>query len=259
MSYTNNYTPSSERTVPKSELYGPEPYDINFAFPLHPETLDALRVKLVPFVPRVHAETYWENVKDHRDTLYRYYPRFCHTLDEWLEWHELLFRRNPYEILLAVIDKTRPDPAHADWGGSLAGLVGLINTSAKNLQMEPGWIMVFPAFQHTHVAKEMIAVSLNYILQLPTESPPGLGFRRAQWVANSLNVPSFKLAERMGFKREGTLRHAVVIPVENGAYGKKGRAGDAYPGLSSRDSAFLSLCWDDWENGEKEKVQALLA
>ncbi|KAH9849048.1 acyl-CoA N-acyltransferase [Lenzites betulinus] len=259
MSYTNNYTATAEPTVPKSDLYGPEPYDINYAFPLPSETLDAPRVKLVPFVPRVHAETYWENVKDHRDTLYRYYSRFWHNLDEWLEWHELAFRRNPYEILLAVIDKTRPDPAHADWGGSFAGLVGLIDVSVRNLQMEPGYIMVFPAFQHTHVAKDMIGVSLNYILQLPSESPPGLGFRRAQWVANSLNVPSIKLAERMGFKREGTLRHVAVIPKENVEYGRKGRSGDPYPELASRDSAFLSLCWDEWVTGEREKVQAILA
>ncbi|OJT15662.1 hypothetical protein TRAPUB_5490 [Trametes pubescens] len=261
MAFVNHYTPrpEPESLLPDDELYGPDPYDINFAFPLYPETLETARVKLVPFVPRAHAETYWENVKDHREALYAYYTRFWHSLREFLAWHEVYYRRNPVLLNLAVIDKTRPDPKHPDWGGSLAGLVGLINTSAQNLQMEPGWIMVFPNFQHTHVAKEMIAASLRYILQLPTQSPPGLGFRRAQWIANALNKPSVGLAERMGFKREGTLRHIVVLPEENTAYGNKGRPGDPFEKQTSRDTAILSLCWDDWENGEREKVEALIA
>ncbi|KAL1941883.1 hypothetical protein VTO73DRAFT_6883 [Trametes versicolor] len=260
MSYVNNYTPARETTVPDAEVYGPKPYNINFAFPLYPETLETPHVKLVPFIPRIHADAYWANVKDRRAELFRYYTRFFHTLPEFLAFHELYFRRNPHQLLLAIIDKTRPDPdlAHADWGGSFASVVGLINTSAANLQMEPGWVLVFPEFQRTHVAKTMVAIVLHYILQMPTASPPGLGFRRAQWCANALNAPSVALGERMGFKREGTLRNALVLPEENDAYGRKGRPGDAFEGRSSRDTAILSLCWDDWENGGREKVQAYI-
>ncbi|KAI0371359.1 acyl-CoA N-acyltransferase [Pilatotrama ljubarskyi] len=258
MSYVNKYTPQPGPTVADSELYGPDPYDINFAFPLHQETLQTSRLKLVPFIPSLHAGTYWNHVKDRRDELLRYYTVYFHTPAEFLAWHELTFRRNPLWIYLAIIDKTRPDPAHPDWGGSLAGTVGLINGSAKNLQMEPGYIMVFPEFQHTHVAKEMVAICLNYILQLPSASPPGLGFRRAQWCANPQNAPSIGLAERMGFKREGTLRYTVVLPKELAQYGRQGRAGDAFEKLSSRDTAVLALCCDDWENGAREKVQAFI-
>ncbi|KAI8986622.1 acyl-CoA N-acyltransferase [Trametes punicea] len=259
MSYVNNYKPSPERKVADDELYGPDPYDINFAFPLPAQTLDTTTLKLVPFIPSVHAQTYWGHVQDRRQELYRYYSKYFHTLPEFLAWHELYFRRNPYQIYLAIIDKTRPDPAHPSWGGSFAGVVGLINTSAQNLQMETGYILVFPTFQHTHVAKTMVAMCLNYILQLPTASPPGIGFRRAQWCANALNTPSVGLAERMGFKREGTLRNAVVLPEEVAEYGRKGRPGDAFDMQSSRDTAILSLCWDDWENGAREKVQTVIA
>ena len=56
--YVNNYTqpagtgnPWIPRILPDAELYGPDPYDINFAFPLHAETLQSDRLKLVPFVP----------------------------------------------------------------------------------------------------------------------------------------------------------------------------------------------------------------
>ncbi|KAL7283974.1 hypothetical protein ACG7TL_001246 [Trametes sanguinea] len=259
MPYVNNYSPIPAQEVPDDELYGPDPYDINYALPLPEETLDTARLKLVPFIPSDHAHTYWEHVKDHRHELYRYYTRYFHTLSEFLAWHELYFRRNPYQIYLAIIDKTRHDPAHPDWGGSFAGVVGMINTSVPNLQMEPGYILVFPEFQHTHVAKTMVAICLNYILQLPTATPPGLGFRRAQWCANALNVPSVGLAERMGFKREGTLRWAIVLPDELKDYGRKGRPGDPYEDRVSRDTAILSLCWDDWENGAREHARAFIA
>ncbi|KAI0634763.1 acyl-CoA N-acyltransferase [Trametes polyzona] len=258
MSYVNNYHPETEPVVAESELYGPDPYDINFSFPIHPETLEGPTLKLVPFIPRIHAETYWDNVKDRYHDLFKYYYRAFTSLPDFLAWHELYFRRNPHQIYFAVIDKTRPDPAHADWGGSFAGLIGLINTSPANLSTELGWLLVFPAFQRTHVAKTMVALALRYVLQLPTASPPGLGFRRAQWCANVQNGPSVGLAERMGFRREGTLRNYPVLSKGYAAYGRVGRPGDAFEGQSSRDTAILSLCWDDWEGGEKEKVQALI-
>ena len=63
----------------------------------------------------------------------------------------------------------------------------------------------------------------------------------------------------MGFHREGTLRNAIVLPDEMAAYGRKGRPGDPFEKQSSRDTAILSVCWDDWESGTKEKVQAFIA
>jgi len=45
-----------DRIPPASEMYGPDPYDINFCFPY---LLEASRIDgsaLVPFMPRLHAE-----------------------------------------------------------------------------------------------------------------------------------------------------------------------------------------------------------
>ena len=89
MSYVNNYTPPPETRdkpfpsyspLPDSELYGPTPYDINFAYPIHEDTLQSDRLKLVPFVPSVHAESYWQNVSGRADEVYRYYPFLLSTL-----------------------------------------------------------------------------------------------------------------------------------------------------------------------------------
>ncbi|KAI0777389.1 acyl-CoA N-acyltransferase [Trametes elegans] len=250
MSYVDSYSPPPpESHLPHSELYGPDPYDITYAFPLPEETLDTPSLKLVPSGCQLE--------------LFRYYPRVWHTPPAFPASLERFFPRNPHPTYFAVIDKTRPDAAHPRRGGGLAGGVGLPSVSPANLQIAPGSILVFPEFQRTHVARAMVAVCLNYILQLPSASPPGVGSRRAQWCANALNARSVGLAERMGFRREATLRHAIVLPDELAPYGRKGRPGDDDDDdeilkQSSGDTAVLSVCWDDWENGGREKVQAFI-
>ncbi|KAI0764859.1 acyl-CoA N-acyltransferase [Fomes fomentarius] len=263
MAFVNNHTPVEVGTFPKilpeSELYGPTPYDINFAYPIHSDTLESDRIKLVPLVPAVHASTFWKHVNGREKELYRYYPQYLSTFSETLSVFELLMRRNPGNMLFAVLDKTRADPEHADWEGSLAGIVAVYNTVPHNLTTEVGFVIVFPEFQKTHVAKSMVGVLLRYLLQLPTASPPGLGFRRVQWQAHPDNVPSIRLAQRMGFKNEGVLRWMWVLPDELAEMGKTGREGDAFGVLKTgRDTAMLSLCWDDWEKGSRELVEATI-
>ena len=259
MSFENNYTPQPAPTLPEAELYGPDPYDINFAWPLHPESLQTDRLKIVPFIPRVHAATYWASIQDHLLTLFRYYPFVPHSLPEFLGWLELNGRRNPYHLFLAVIDRMRPDPAHPEWGGSLAGAIAFFNTAAQNLSTELGYVIVFPQFHHTHVAKDMVGIMLRYVLNLPTASPPGIGFRRVEWRAHPGNKPSLGLAERMGFKRDGVVKWLWVLPDELKEVGAECTRADAFQGKTGRHTVILSVCWDDWEGGVDEKVKAVLA
>ncbi|RPD55249.1 acyl-CoA N-acyltransferase [Lentinus tigrinus ALCF2SS1-7] len=266
MSWINDYQPPSTPALhfgasvvlPEAELYGPTPYDINFAYPLHEETLQSDRVKLVPFIPSVHAETYWRHVGDRKREIFRYYPFIFGTLEETLSFFERFIRRDPHVVLFAVIDKTRPDAEHPEWGGSLAGLLTTFDTSVANLVTEIGYVVVFPEFRGTHVAKHMVGVLLRYLLQLPSQSPPGIGFRRVQWQAHPDNAPSLGLARRMGFKVEGRKTWAWALPDELAEMGRAGRAGDPVGGLPGRDSICLSLCWDEWEGGVREQVEAIL-
>ncbi|RDX44508.1 acyl-CoA N-acyltransferase [Lentinus brumalis] len=264
MSWVNNYqppttlTPQFTQVLPEAELYGPTPYDINFAYPLHEETLQSKRIKLVPFIPSVHAETYWRHVGKSPKEIFRYYPFVMGTLEQTLSFIERVLRRDPNAVLFAVIDKTRPDAEHPDWGGSLAGVIMLFDTSPSNLSTEIGFVVVFPEFRGTHVAKHMVGVLLRYLLQLSSQSPPGLGFRRVQWTTHPDNAASLGLAQRMGFKVEGRKRWTWVLTDELAEMGPVGREGDPAGGRSGRDTAVLGLCWDDWEGGAREKVEAVL-
>ena len=256
MSYINSYKPPPPPTpLAEAELYGTEPYDPNWVFPIMLESLESERVKLVPFVPSVHAKHYWTEATKDPD-LWRYYSILWRTFEEYLTWVERQVRRNPSNILFAILDKTRPDVEHPEFeGGSLAGVLGLFYTSDANLLTEIAFVAILPAFQRTHVASNAAGILMRYCLELPSASPPGLGLRRVQWCAHSRNVKSAKLAERMGFKREGVLRWMYVMPEELRRDGDEvtgeGRSADK-PG---RHTLVLSVCWDDWENGVREIVQ----
>ncbi|KIP02225.1 hypothetical protein PHLGIDRAFT_16682 [Phlebiopsis gigantea 11061_1 CR5-6] len=182
--------PPPARAARRRRALRPEPYDINWVFPLHTESLATARVTLVPFVP-----------------------------------------------------------------AALAGVLGLFGCSAANLSAEIAYVAVLPAFQRTHVASNAVGLLMRYCLELPGTAPPGLGLRRVQWCAHTKNVRSARLAERMGFRREGVHRWMWVLPKELARDGDvvtgEGRAADV-PG---RHTFVLSVCWDDWEDGVREIAQ----
>ena len=65
---------------------------------------------------------------------------------------------------------------------------------------------------------------------------------------------SVKAAERLGFRLEGIIRWHRILPE-----GKEGKRveGDADARGPGRDTAMLSICWDDWRDGVRERVRSL--
>ncbi|KAF9241841.1 acyl-CoA N-acyltransferase [Melanogaster broomeanus] len=253
MVFVNSYSP--EPDVSEEELYGPEPYDINFVLPV-PPVLSTDKLRLVPFIPRVHAAAYFDAVRGH-ETIYQYIPAALEHPSDFLRFVEMR-RRDKMSVMFAVIDTTRPDPKHPDWEGSLAGMFGLIYTDKARLVTDIGPAIVLPAFQRTHVASHALGLLLKYLLDI---APSGLGFRKVKWTVSPSNLPSNKLVQRMGFKFEGFARWTYVMPRVEGYQkdGKEARAGDAGDGLLGRDSNELAVCWDDWEKGGRELVEQVLA
>jgi len=261
MSFTNSYAiPVDPPVLPESELYGPNPYDINFVFPIHTQTLETERIKLTPFIPTIHGRAYWDVVHD-KLHLFRYYPHIWPTYGAVLTFFERI-RRNPQQTLFSIIDKTgKPDPLHpAIDGGRFAGVIGLFAADSKNLSVEIAHVLVFPTFQRTHVSTNAVGVLMNYLLDLPMATPPGLGLRRVSWNANPGNLQSARLAEKMGLKFEGILKWHWVMEEELADYGRPcEREGDPFSGNPGRDTRVLAIGWDDWESGGRETVQRLIA
>lgn len=168
------------------------------------------------------------------------------------------FMSQPSVACFAVIDKKKP-ASEADSEGELAGMVSYMGASAAHLSAEVGYIIILPPYQRTHVTTHAVGLLLHYALDSPEQG--GLGLRRMQWLADPPNKASLAAAQRMGFQLEGVLRWNRVVP-DAEARGKvhNGREGPPYGETKDRgrDTAYLSLCWDDWIGEKREVVDTLL-
>lgn len=76
-----------------------------------------------------------------------------------------------------------------------------------------------------------------------------------------MNSRSIKLAERLGMKLEAVLRWDRVLPASRIEFARKEallREGDPRGNKPGRDTARLAICWDDWCQGGKEKVEQVM-
>ena len=234
------------------------PYDLNSSIPV-PTILENKRVALVPFVPSIHAETFFEEFHKSSSVLSAYLPvKMGDTLNEFIVLVEIGFRRQQESNLFAIIDKTKPPITNNNTNqphGRIAGIIGWVHGSLRNLALEIGPVIILPEFQGTFVSANSIGLLLKYALDFPSRG--GLGFRRVAWGADPHNEKSIAAAEKMGFKKEGTLRWLWVMP--EGREGKKlSTERETVKGsvkADGRDSILLSICWDDWDGGVREFVE----
>lgn len=233
----------------KSFLDPIEPYDINYCLPL-PVCLESDRIKLTPFIPSIHGETFFAAYDEAQGPLGQYLPISLTTYSKFLAYVEGV-RVNPNSVLFAIIDKTKLNGGRG-LNVCLAGIIGFLNTAEGNFAVEIAPVIILPEFQRTFVATNAIGVLLKYCLNLPSEG--GIGFRRVTWTAHQDNQASVKAAERMGMKKEGYLRWTWAISPEK--VGKK--CGEGRGNALGRDSVLLAICWDDWEHGAREDVEKLI-
>ncbi|MFC3577423.1 GNAT family protein [Streptomyces yaanensis] len=116
------------------------------------------------------------------------------------------------------------DPLHyavIDLGGIAVGTLALMRQDPSNGVVEVGSVMFSPLLKQTPVSTEAQFLLMSYVFDQ-------LGYRRYEWKCDSLNAPSRKAAERLGFTYEGTFRQAVVY---------KGR---------NRDTAWYSVIDAEW-------------
>lgn len=105
--------------------------------------------------------------------------------------------------------------------GQVSGWLTLMDIQPKNAAVEIGHIWFSPRMQRTRAATE----AMYLLLKLAADD---LGYRRLMWNCDSLNAPSRRAAERLGFVYEGILRAHMVT---------KGRR---------RDTAVFSILDDEW-------------
>jgi RimJ/RimL family protein N-acetyltransferase len=101
------------------------------------------------------------------------------------------------------------------------GVASYLRIDPANGVIEVGHLQFSPRLQRTIATTETIFLLMRHAFD-------DLGYRRFEWKCDSLNAPSRRAAERLGFVYEGTFRQAVVY---------KGR---------NRDTAWYAIVDVDW-------------
>ncbi|KAE9406637.1 hypothetical protein BT96DRAFT_875579 [Gymnopus androsaceus JB14] len=218
--------------------------DDNFCFPI-PDVLETEKLKLVPFIPSLHADDI-TNAADTNTWRYLRFGPYTSTQDFIEQYYEARVHPNNGYTVFVGLDKTR---LSSNGDPIIAGMTGYIHTSRDELCTEL-MVLVLPQFQHTHVASHMIGLLLRYALNLPTDSEK----------AYVNNKSSIGLAMKMGMRMEGLKRWAGVLQPgkEDGSNGHSTRQGDPRGGQCGGDTAWLAICWDEWEEGGKKKLEEIL-
>lgn len=126
----------------------------------------------------------------------------------------------------AHIDDPRHYAAIDNATGRARGTLSLMRHDPANGAVEVGYVVFSQEIQRTPITTEAQFLLMRYIFD-------NLGYRRYEWKCDSLNTPSCRAAERLGFTYEGTFRQAVVY---------KGR---------NRDTAWFALTDHEWPHIRK--------
>ena len=92
--------------------------------------------------------------------------------------------------------------------GTPLGVASYLRLDGRNGSVEVGGIVMSERLQRTTASTEAMYLMMRH----PFED---LGYRRYEWKCDSLNAPSRRAAERLGFSYEGRFRNALVYKGRN--------------------------------------------
>lgn len=169
------------------------------------------------------------NAREHAEALYRAYAKAPDGRDwTWMPV-EPFADQQAYLDYAAHLEASR-DPLHYtitdNQTGQPVGTLALMRIDANNGVVEVGHVAFSPLLKRTRIATEAQFLLMGYAFDT-------LGYRRYEWKCDSLNTPSRRAAERLGFHFEGTFRQAVVY---------KGR---------TRDTHWLSMLDNEWPDNKQ--------
>ncbi len=127
---------------------------------------------------------------------------------DWVESMQSLDDPIPFAILVG--------PGHQP-----VGVASYLRINPGHGSIEVGHLSYSPALQRTAAATEAMFLMMRRAFD-------ELGYRRYEWKCDSRNAASWRAAERLGFRHEGTFRQAMVM---------KGR---------NRDTAWFSIIDKEW-------------
>ncbi len=171
------------------------------------------RCRVVALDLEAHAEALFEAYRlDTDGRLWTYMPAgpFA-TLEDFRAWMAPACEsRDP--LFHAIVDKA---------SGRALGMAAYLRIVPAFGVIEVGHIAYSPLLQRSALASEAMYLMMARVFD-------ELGYRRYEWKCDSLNAPSRRAAERLGFSHDGLFEQALIY---------KGR---------NRDTAWYSILDRDW-------------
>lgn len=184
--------------------------------PSHNVTLSGRYATVVGVHPKHASELYAAVESPSHAPLFEYlfdeHPESLASLESQLT--EKTSMTNPWTYTIMLNGDAGEEPR-------AVGMSSLMRMDLSNRVIEVGSILFTPALQRTPAATEAMFLLARYVFE-------ELGFRRYEWKCNSLNAPSRRAAERLGFVYEGTFRQHMIA---------RGR---------NRDTSWFSMLDSDW-------------
>ena len=164
------------------------------------------------------------NAERHASDLYDAYasaPDDC----DWTYMPVGPFREKSEYLRHAEAAASSADPKHYSvidaTQGRAVGTLSLMRVDARNGSIEVGGVTFSPLLKQKPASTEAQFLLMQYVFD-------ELGYRRYEWKCDSLNEPSRKAAQRLGFSFEGVFRQASVYKQR------------------SRDTAWFSIIDKEW-------------
>ncbi len=177
------------------------------------EVLEGRHCRVEPLDPARHLEDLWAAVSlDTTGGMFTYLPYGPFgTLASYRSWMEsTCLGADP--LFRAIVAGA---PARA------VGVASFLRPHPEVGVIEVGHLQYSPVLQRTTAATEAMYLMMRRVF---TE----LGYRRYEWKCDSLNAPSRRAADRLGFRFEGIFRQATMY---------KGR---------NRDTAWYAIVDSEW-------------
>jgi len=168
-------------------------------------------VTLEPLDAQRHGNSLWETVEGH-DGVWEWLGDRPYATESALREAVEAKEKAAEAVFLAIV------PAET---GEAAGYASWMRMAPANGVVEVGNILLTPTLQRTTAATEAMYLMARHIFE-------DLGYRRYEWKCNTLNEPSRKAAERLGFSFEGIFRQHMVVKDQN------------------RDTAWYSMLDREW-------------
>lgn len=143
----------------------------------------------------------------------------------YLSWGPFSHEGELAEVLQGIDAREDWQPWTAFVGDAPVGIGAYLRIDPRGGVIEIGGLSFSPALQQTPASTEIHAMLLANAF--------ALGYRRVEWKCDSLNAPSLRAAERLGFIEEGTFAKATHY---------KGR---------SRDTTWFAITDDAWPSRQR--------